>query len=198
PSAIDVWRALEAQTAPSKRNMKSICKFDLNTVSIQCMLYPMAMTTFSSLISHTHSLDAIRDCEGPTSVMLIYNPSVTAKYGGFKKALFGHLSLPISTGSTAICIKQCWYMCKALGAWQTYDSHTQIAKLSAEINCLHWASALMEIVYSFVYEYIEAHSAPTFTIPRMCFVKSTLAISDATCETYMIEEVIDEARDGMF
>lgn len=130
--------------------------------------------------------------------MLVYNPSATAKYGGFKKALFGHSSLPIIAGSTAICIKQCWYMCKASGVRQTYDSHTQIAKLSGEINCLRWASALMEMVYSFVDKYIEAHGVPTFTIPRMRFVKSALAISDATHETYMIEEVIDEASDGMF
>jgi hypothetical protein len=162
------------------------------------MLYPTAMTTFSSLVNHARSFDAIRDCEGPTPVMLVYNPSAVAKYGGFKKALFGHSSLPIFMDSTAICIKQCWYLCKASGARLTYDSHTQIAKLSAEINCLRWASALMGMVYGFIDKYIEVHGTPTFTIPRMRFVKSALAISNATRETYMIEEVIDEAVDGMF
>jgi len=152
---------------------------------MQCMLYPTAMTTFSNLINHACSFDAIRDCEGPTPVMLVYNPSMVVEYGGFKKALFGHSSLPIFMDSTAICIKQCWYLCKASGAQLTYDSHTQIAKLSTEISCLHWASALMGMVYRFINKYIEVHSAPTFTIPRMCFVKSVLAISNATCETYI-------------
>jgi hypothetical protein len=162
------------------------------------MLYPSAAMTFSSLINHARAFNAIRDCEGPTPLMLIYNPNTTAKYGGFKKVLFGHSSRPIFTGSTAVCIKQCWYRCMASGAQLGYDSHTQITKLSAEINCLHWASALMGMVYEFINKYTKTHGSPPFTIPKMHFVKSALAISDTTCKTYMIEEVIDEVADGMF
>ncbi|KAF8233820.1 hypothetical protein L208DRAFT_1377117 [Tricholoma matsutake] len=69
---------------------------------------------------------------------------------------------------------------------------------TAPSKCNVKSISFMEMVYSFVDEYIEAHSAPTFTIPRMRFVKSTLTISDATCEMYMIEEVIDEASNEMF
>jgi hypothetical protein len=162
------------------------------------MLYPSAATTFSSLINHARAFDAIRDCEGPTPLTLIYNPNAAAKYGGFKKALFGHLSRPVFTDSTAVCIKQCWYLCKASGTRLAYDSHTQITKLSTEINCLRWASALMGMVYEFINKYIEIHGGPPFIIPKMRFVKSALAISDTTRETYMIEEVIDEVADGMF
>jgi hypothetical protein len=162
------------------------------------MLYPTATTTFSSLISQACSFDAIKDCEGPTATTLIYNPNVTPKYGGFKQALFGHLSRPLSSGSTSICIKQCWYLCKASGGRLTYDNHTQITKLSAEINCLRWASALMGIVYDFVNKHVKMHGPPSFIIPKMCFVKNALAIVDVTHETYMVEEVIDEAVDGIF
>lgn len=93
---------------------------------MQCMLYPTATMTFSSLISQARSFDAIKDCEGPTALTLIYNPNATPKYGGFKRVLFGHLSCPVISSSTSICIKQCWYSCKASGGQLIYDNHMQI------------------------------------------------------------------------
>ena len=65
-------------------------------------------------------------------------------------------------------------------------------------NCLCWASALMGIVYNFVYKHIQTHGQPSFMIPRMCFVKNALAIDDTTHNMYMVEEVIDEAVHGTF
>jgi hypothetical protein len=163
------------------------------------MLYPTAETTFSGLIINARPFDAIKDCKGPTGLSLIYNPHAAPKYGAFKRASFGHLSSPIfSGGSTSVCIKQCWYLCRASGASLVYDNHTQITKLSAEINCLRWAAALMGIVYDFINKYTKIHGEPSFMIPEMRFVKSALAIVDTTHETYMIEEVIDEAVDGEF
>jgi hypothetical protein len=162
------------------------------------MLYPTAETTFSSLIIHARPFDAIKDCEGPSGLSLIYNPNAVPKYGSFKRASFGHLSCPIFSGSTSVCIKQCWYLCKASGARLVYDNRTQITKLSAEINCLRWAAALMGIVYDFIDKYTKIHGEPSFIIPKMRYVKSALAIVDMTHETYMVEEVIDEAVDGAF
>jgi hypothetical protein len=162
------------------------------------MLYPTAATTFSGLINQAHPFDAIKDCEGPTALTLIYNPNAAPKYGGFKRALFGHLGRSVISSSTSVCIKQCWYLCKASGARLVYDNLTQITKLSAEINCLRWASALMGIVYSFVDKHITMHGEPPFLIPEMRFVKNALAIADTTHEVYMIEEVIDEAARGTF
>ena len=127
---------------------------------MQCMLYPTAETTFSHLINLVHPFDAIKDCEGSTATTLIYNPNAVPKYGGFKRALFGHSSHPIISHSTSVCSKQCWYQCKASGAQLIYDSHTQITKISAEINFLHWASALMEIIYDFVNKHIKVHGNP--------------------------------------
>ena len=171
----------------------------VNTTSVQCTLYPTAAMTFTSLISQARPFDAIRDCEGPTTLTLIYDPNTTPKYGGFKMALFGHSGRPVISDSTSVCIKQCWYLCKASGARLLYDNPTQIVKLSAEINCLRWASALMGMVYDFVDKHIQTHGQPSsFTIPRMRFVRNALAIVDTTHDTYMVKEVIDEAVHGTF
>ena len=159
------------------------------------MLYPTAETTFSSLINLARPFDAIKDCEGPTATTLIYSPNAVPEYGGFKRALFGHSSHPIISHSTSVCIKQCWYQCKASGAWLIYDSHTQITKISAEINCLRWASALMEITYDFINKHIKVHGEPSFMIPKMCFVKNVFAIINTNHEMLMVEEVINEAVD---
>jgi hypothetical protein len=108
----------------------------VNTVSVQCTVYPTAMISFSSLVNQACPFDAIRDSEGPTSLTLIYNSNAPSKYGSFKKALFGHLSHAIIGNSSAVCIKQCWYLDKSSGSRLVYGKYTQIAKLSAEINCL--------------------------------------------------------------
>jgi len=162
------------------------------------MLYPTAATTFVSLIDQARQFDAINDSEGSIAVTMIYNPKATPKYGSFKQALFGQLSHPVFAGSTSVCIKQCWYLCKASGNQLLYDNHTQITKLSSEINCMRWASALMGIVYDFVEKSIAIYGEPPFAIPKMRFVKNALVIADSTREAYMVEEVIDEGADGMF
>ena len=167
---------------------------------MHCTIYPTADTNFSLLISHAHTFEAIKDCKGPTRLSLIFNPQAAPKYGSFKRASFGHLGGSIFPGSesTSVCIKQCWYLCKASGIRLVYDNHTQIMKLSAEINCLRWAGALMGIVYDYIDNFTNLHGEPSFDIPKMRFVKSALAVADTTHATYMVEEVIDEAVDGAF
>src|SRR5271156_6613684 len=97
PSATDVRRALQAQTAPSRRNIKSICKYIsphikklcilssllVNTLSVHCMLYPTVATTFFGLIDQARQFDAIKDSEGPIAPTMIYNPNAAPKYGSF-------------------------------------------------------------------------------------------------------------------
>jgi Alpha-kinase family len=158
------------------------------------MVYLTAPTTFSSLIGQARSFDAIKDCKQAISTALIYNPHASPKYGSFKRAFFGRLSIPVIADSTSVCIKQCWYLCKSSGNRLPYDNHTQISKLSSEINCLRWASALMEMVYDFIYSYIDMHGAPSFAIPEMRFAESALAIVDTTHDTFMLEEVIDDGN----
>jgi len=167
---------------------------------MHCMIYPTAETNFSSLIIHARTFEAMKDCKGPTRLALIFNPQAAPKYGSFKRASFGHLGHSIFPGSdsTSVCIKQCWYLCKASGVRLVYDNHSQVTKLSAEINCLRWAGALMGIVYDYIHKFTTVHGKPSFDIPEMRFVKSALAVVDTTHETYMVEEVIDEAVDGAF
>ena len=148
----------------------------VNTTSVQCTLYPTAATTFTSLISQACPFDTIRDCEGPSTLMLIYDPNATPKYSSFKMALFGHSGCPVISDSTSVCIKQCWYLCKASGAHLLYDNPTQIVKLSAKINCLCWASALMGIVYDFVDKHIQTHGQPSsFTMMSLPIRYSPMA-----------------------
>jgi len=162
------------------------------------MLYPTVATTFFGLIDQARQFDAIKDSEGPIAPTMIYNPNAAPKYGSFKRALFGHFSHPVFAGSNSVCIKQCWYLCKVSGCQLLYDNHTQITKLSAEINCMWWASALMGIIYDFIEKGIARYGKPPFVIPNMRFVKNALVIADSTREAYMVEEVIDEGADGMF
>lgn len=177
-----------------------VLSYLVGTLSMYCMIYPTAETNFSSLILHARTFDAMNDCKGPTRLSLIFNPQAAPKYGSFKRASFGHLSSSIFPGSesTSVCIKQCWYLCKASGVRLVYDNHTQITKLTAEINCLRWAGALMGIVYDYINNFIKVHGKPSFNIPEIRFVKSALAVIDTTHETYMVEEVIDEVVDGAF
>ena len=129
---------------------------------------------------------------------LIYGQSAKPKYGAFKKALFGHLDHSVIGNSSSVVIKQCWYTCPATGSRLTYDNHTQVTKLSGEINCLHWASALMGLVYDHIDSYKQAHGPAPLTIPDMRFVKSALAIAEDSHDTFLLEEVIDDAVDGAF
>jgi hypothetical protein len=77
------------------------------------MLHPTAETTFIGLIDQAHQSYAIKDSKNPIALTMIYNPNAAPEYGSFKWALFGHLSYLGFSGSTSVCIKQCWYLCKA-------------------------------------------------------------------------------------
>ena len=180
----------------------------VSMVSLQCMLYITAPITWASLIQRgSTTFDAVEDCEVFTNVQLIYNHNATPKYRAFKKAMFGQLGRPVLTKSssvTSVCIKECWYTCNVSRERLACDPHNQLIELSKEINCLHWGSALMGIVYDFISKHTEQKGKPPFKIPNMRFVKSGLAIVDANphnfapCKVFMIEEVIDEKAKGSY
>jgi hypothetical protein len=52
----------------------------------------------------------------------------------------------------------------------------------------------MELVYNFIGEF----GTTPFEIPKMRFVQSALVVAEGGHDTYMVEEVIDEAVDGKF
>jgi hypothetical protein len=159
----------------------------------------MSTKTFAELVAQARTFNAIADCENPMKADLIFNPNSWPKHGGFKKATFGHTSGIRLGPSAQVCIKDCWYECKTSGARLSFDSPTQVAKLSLEMNCLRWASALMGLVYDFIAEQTRHLGNPPFEIPKMHFVNAALAVAETSShDTYMIEEVIDEVTDGEF
>ena len=131
---------------------------------------------------------------------LMYDPRAKYIYGSFKRTSFGRLPVDETVlGNTpSVAIKQCWYEANnAAGYRIVHDNHTQIVKLTAEINCLRWASALMQLVYDFIASFTTEQDPP-FSIPNMRYVKSALAIAVDTHETFLLEEVIHDSSDGNF
>ena len=207
-------QALQAQTAPSGQMVKTIRAylflkskknhsnyFTVNGINIKCTVYPTANTTFSELVAQPRAFDAIGDCSGSLDFTLMYSLKAKPKYGAFKQAIFGYVDRPALWNSTSVAIKQCFYMSPLTGSRRVlYDKHTQLTKLTAEINCLHWASALMGLVYDFINDHIATNGlspSESFPIPNdMVFVKSALAISDQ--EVFLLEEVINEEIEGPF
>lgn len=170
----------------------------MSVKSFKCTVYPTGVVDYPTLIGHSRAFDAMKDCTGPVIITLMYDRVAIPKYGAFKQALFGHLDSPAFGDSTSVVIKQCWYTSTATGGRTTYDNHSQVTKLSGEINCLRWASALMGLVYDYIDSYTETHGAVPFSIPGMRFVKSALAVAEGSNDTFLLEEVIDNAIDGDF
>jgi hypothetical protein len=160
------------------------------------MVYPTLSVTFHTLIKLSCTFDATKESMDPKMVTLMYDPHVKPVYGAFKSALFGQLDESILGDTTSVVIKQCWYKANSTGNHIVLDNHTQIVKLTAEINCLHWVSALMGLVYDFITLFTKEHGPPPFLIPNMRFVKSALAIADVTHNTYLLEEVINNSTHG--
>jgi len=162
-------------------------------------VYPTEIITFSELVAHARPFDAIGDSSGSLAVTLMYNSKGKPKYGAFKQATFGYLDCPVLWNSTSVAIKQSFYMSPTTDIRVLYDKHTQLKKLTTEINCLRWASALMGLVYDFINKHKTTNSlSPSFAIPEMVFVKSALAISEIDQEVFLLEEFINDAVEGPF
>jgi hypothetical protein len=142
--------------------------------------------------------DATQESTGPKMATLMYDPCAKLIYGAFKRASFGRLDEAVFGDTTSVVIKQCWYMTNVTQNRVVHDNHTQIIKLTAEINCLRWASALMDLVYDFITSFTKEHGPPPFSVPSMQFVKSALAVADGTHDTFLLEEVIDDPPNGTF
>lgn len=102
-------------------------------------------------------------------------------------------------GSPMVCIKQCIYRNPGSTASLPYESRKQAEQLTSEIACLGWGTALIEEVYNFIEVEEAKRGKPPFDIPRMRFVQAALAIAKTDAkETFLIEEVIDEKKEGKF
>jgi hypothetical protein len=161
-------------------------------------VYPAASTiTFTDLVDNPNPYNILQDSSTPVRCTLIFDPNGHPKFGGFKRAVLGHTSLP-AIGSTRVCIKQCFYRNSGSTEKHLYDNTLQIKKLSGEINCIRWATAIMRLVYDFVDSELEARGPPPFDIPRMRFINVALAVAqNEQRDVYMLEEEIGP-RDGAF
>jgi hypothetical protein len=108
--------------------------FIVNSTHIKCVVYPTAYVTFSDLITHARAFDAIGDCTGSLEFTLMYNTKAKPKYGAFKQAIFGYVDRPALWNSTSVAIKQCFYASPSTGTRVLYDKHSQLIKLTAELN----------------------------------------------------------------
>jgi hypothetical protein len=65
--------------------------------------------------------------------------------------------------------------------------------------CATWGAALMQLMYDFMATRVAIYGVPKFPVPQMRYVHVALAVANnVTHDTYLLEEVIDEACDGMF
>jgi hypothetical protein len=165
------------------------------------MVYLTSEVDFSTLIKDARGFHAMEHCSKAIDLTLLYNPAGPHKLGAFKRASLGCTDQPALVGdSNSVMVKQCFYKSLVDGEAIPFDNHTQITKLSMEINCLRWSSALMRLTYDYIDGHIKncgSAQAP-FAIPHMRFVKSALAIVHDTRDTYLLEEVIDEDTEGNF
>jgi len=168
--------------------------------TLKCNVYPTAFVTFSDLVKKATTFNAAMDCTCSMILNVMFDPHAEPKYGAFKQAVFGFLDQPTFGTSNCVVIKKSFYISPFSGKKILYDPLTQLKELTTEINCLRWGSALMELVYDFVDEYIQKHGQPPIPIPRMSFVKNALAVtlaSEKTQEVFLLEETIkDVGEDG--
>ena len=126
-------------------------------------------------------------------------------------AYFGKSSQPLFSDDHNICAKQSFYTKTKTVTRQDgrsieirqdipYDGIKQAQDLIMEVACLNWACALLEMVYTFIGEWMDKCPAGKFTeikIPEMQFVKAGLAIEQANegerC-CFLLKEVILESE----
>ncbi|KAH7904041.1 hypothetical protein BJ138DRAFT_1019694 [Hygrophoropsis aurantiaca] len=182
-----------------KRKLSIVTK--LNLRSVPCLFYVMPSMSLAEILL-SPSAPTISNEMVPLSLNLIFNPKDKGKWGGFKKALFGHTSCAaLGPGdNTQICLKQCFYISEGSKKRHIYDNSRQILELEGEVKCLKWATALMKLVYDFINGEQKVRGNSPFDIPQLRFVKAALAtaVGEKGAQTYLVEESIDEKTEGKF
>ncbi|KAJ7086293.1 hypothetical protein C8R43DRAFT_1142416 [Mycena crocata] len=151
---------------------------------------------------------------------------VTGKYlgiGTFKTAQLGYLSLihltseGLGTTQNQRVAAKRMYVRRAKRTVRNPDGWAltrltaadEFAKTMMEANVLLWAVSLMTFTYSFIDHFIaNSPSEPPFDIPEVRFVHAAIAVvpeqvvgpvsnsKSTICRSYLVEELIDETRDG--
>jgi hypothetical protein len=137
----------------------------------------------------------------PLQVKFSYQPSSKPFQGAFKITHFGHTNIPLFGKSTQVCVKQTFSATGSSKKRVVYQGQTQATNLSVELNCLGWASALMDLVYRFMKKEEPVRGFPPFEVPQMRYVQAGLAISkdaEGRQNAYLLEEFIDSEDPGWF
>ena len=135
-----------------------------------------------------------------------YKPKSNPFSGAFKIAHFGHTDIPLFGNSTQVCIKQKFFTSSEKKRL-VYQGQTQATYLSVELNCLGWASALMDLVYSFMKKEEPVRGSPPFEVPQMRYVEAGIAIQvyedsegagPSRQNVFLLEEFIDSEEPAWF
>jgi hypothetical protein len=144
------------------------------------------------------SLSTLTSVSGSLSVNLEVKDKLV---GSFKTSHKGSimvdrtlLSIPSLTDSDLLCVKQL-YRRLPNGPIRRSRGSDEAMALFRECHCLYFASILLELTYKYIDQMMVELGAPQFTIPRLRFVNTLLAISDDKEKTFLVEEWID-AMDG--
>ncbi|KAF8200099.1 hypothetical protein BJ912DRAFT_1019943 [Pholiota molesta] len=188
PDPSQVRRALASQVPPRRQNMKLL--FDTITIALQFFRLPKV--SFNHLVNNR---DLFLNPQGfeSLSISLNYNPTAKQISGGFKLASFGYTSFPLFRGGcNKVCFKQCYNTKPGTRVRQIYKGVRQAEDLTMELNCIGWASTLMDLVYDFMEAQQATRGQPSFEVPQMRFVQAGIAISNTADKTaYLVEEFID-------
>ena len=221
PSIDQVKHALLLQQPPRKKNMRSLCKLlciDYSLKQVNSILfYLVEIVTITVQFRQPSMIPLFADLVNcpefflhpekfpPIQVKISYQPSSQPFQGAFKIAYLGHTDIPVFGNSTQVCIKQTFFTSEDSKKRHIYQGQTQATNLSVELNCLGWASALMDLVYSFMKKEEPHHGSPPFEVPQMRYVKAGLAIQvskdsegNGKQSIYLLEEFIDSEEPGWF
>lgn len=109
-------------------------------------------------------------------------------------AYFGKTNQPLFSDDCNICAKQSFYS-KTKTVTQRngssveirqdipYDGIKQAQDLIMEVTCLNWAHALLEMVYTFIGEWMDKNPRGKYKeieVPELRFVKAGLAIEQVS------------------
>lgn len=168
-------------------------KLIVDSIAINLRFFRLPKANFGHLINNRGLFLEPQGFES-TQIELSYNPTAKKCSGGFKIASFGYVSTPIFAGaSTKVCFKQCYNAKPGTMERQIYQGVRQAENLTMELNCIGWASTLMDIVYNHMETERPTRGWPSFAeVPQMRYVQAGLAIANTEDKmVYLLEEYIN-------
>ncbi|KAG6825843.1 hypothetical protein H0H92_002229 [Tricholoma furcatifolium] len=188
-------KALTAQTGPRRVEIK---KFLTSTVvDVRVYLPPTGMT-LKELVDKPKALSRVTEFPSKRTTLSYHDVSPAA--GSFKASIRGQTSQPLfDEERVAVCLKRAYVprpgnATPSSVAIEYHEGPKQVELLTIELNCLGWASALMEDAYQFMDQVDAVKGPPPFEVPRMSFVQAGLAISDDRETVFLVEQYIPQSE----